>query len=140
MRSCVDEATTRHILLEIECGPRLMCDGVRRLIEQAVGSLVVNAIRYGPTTSTVGLRAVVDEAGTTEILVTDQGPGIAAEHQDRIFERFYRIDRGRSREVGGTGLGLAIVKHIARVHGGQVDVCSGIGQGTRFRITLPRVD
>ena len=117
-----------------------MCDGVRRLIEQAVGNLVVNAIRYGPTTSTVGLRAVVDEAGTTEILVTDQGPGIAAEHQDRIFERFYRIDRGRSREVGGTGLGLAIVKHIARVHGGQVDVCSGIGQGTRFRITLPRVD
>jgi two-component system phosphate regulon sensor histidine kinase PhoR len=140
VRSCIDEATTRHILLEIECSPQLMCDGVRRLIEQAVGNLVVNAIRYGPTTSTVGLRAVVDEAGTTEILVTDQGPGIATEHQDRIFERFYRIDRGRSREVGGTGLGLAIVKHIARVHGGQVDVCSGTGDGTRFRITLPRAD
>ena len=71
------------------------------------------------------------------ISVSDTGEGIMAEHLGRIFERFYRLDRGRTREVGGTGLGLAIVKHLARLHGGEVSVESDLGRGTTFRIELP---
>jgi two-component system phosphate regulon sensor histidine kinase PhoR len=69
--------------------------------------------------------------------VTDRGPGIAREHLPRLFERFYRVDRARSREMGGTGLGLAIVKHIAHVHGGRVEVESNLGKGSTFRIVIP---
>ena len=71
------------------------------------------------------------------ISVSDTGEGILPEHSDRIFERFYRTDRARSREIGGTGLGLAIVKHLARLHGGEVSVRSELGQGTTFSIVLP---
>jgi two-component system phosphate regulon sensor histidine kinase PhoR len=71
------------------------------------------------------------------ITVRDYGNGIAAEHLDRLFERFYRIDKGRSREKGGTGLGLAIVKHIALIHGGRVAIESEQGKGSMFTITLP---
>jgi len=71
------------------------------------------------------------------INVRDQGLGIPHEHLDRIFERFYRVDKARSRERGGTGLGLAIVKHIAQVHGGQVSVASTVGQGSTFTLRLP---
>jgi two-component system phosphate regulon sensor histidine kinase PhoR len=71
------------------------------------------------------------------VAVTDQGRGIEKEHFPRLFERFYRVDRDRSREMGGTGLGLAIVKHIAQVHGGGVSVDSSVGKGSTFRIHLP---
>jgi signal transduction histidine kinase len=70
--------------------------------------------------------------------VTDQGPGIEPRHQPRIFERFYRVDKARSRELGGTGLGLSIVKHIALAHGGRVEVDSAPGRGSTFRLILPR--
>jgi two-component system phosphate regulon sensor histidine kinase PhoR len=72
----------------------------------------------------------------TECVVIDQGPGIEKEHLSRLFERFYRVDQGRSRQQGGTGLGLAIVKHIAQVHGGNVEVQSVVGEGSRFSISL----
>src|SRR5262249_33102997 len=72
------------------------------------------------------------------ILVEDTGEGIPAHHLDRLFERFYRVDRARSRELGGTGLGLAIVKHLAKAHGGEVSVKSRFGEGTVFTIELPR--
>ena len=72
------------------------------------------------------------------ITVTDTGEGIISENLKRIFERFYRVDRGRTRDVGGTGLGLAIVKHLARLHGGEVTVASTLGQGTSFTVELPR--
>jgi signal transduction histidine kinase len=73
-----------------------------------------------------------------EITVTDEGPGIPAVHHGRLFERFYRVDEARSRELGGTGLGLAIVKHLALAHGGDVRVESQVGQGSRFIVSLPR--
>ena len=74
----------------------------------------------------------------TVITVTDQGVGISREHLPRLFERFYRVDKARSRDLGGTGLGLSIVKHIAQVHGGSVSVDSLVGRGSTFRIHLPR--
>ena len=72
------------------------------------------------------------------LLLSDQGPGIAAKHLPRIFERFYRVDKARARTQGGTGLGLAIVKHIASIHGGQVEVTSQVSQGSRFSLLLPK--
>jgi two-component system phosphate regulon sensor histidine kinase PhoR len=75
--------------------------------------------------------------GGAEFFVQDNGPGIAPEHLPRLTERFYRVDRSRSRETGGTGLGLAIVKHVAQRHGGQMHVESTVGQGSTFTITLP---
>ncbi|MBU4323080.1 MAG: PAS domain-containing sensor histidine kinase, partial [Gammaproteobacteria bacterium] len=77
--------------------------------------------------------------GWGEFFVIDTGPGIAAEHIPRLTERFYRVDRSRSRETGGTGLGLAIVKHVAQRHGGQIDVHSVVGKGSTFVIALPPV-
>ena len=73
-----------------------------------------------------------------KIIVEDTGEGIPAQHHERLFERFYRVDRARSREMGGTGLGLAIVKHLARAHGGEVTVTSEVGKGSTFTIELPR--
>jgi two-component system phosphate regulon sensor histidine kinase PhoR len=75
-----------------------------------------------------------------QIMIVDTGEGIPAQYLDRLFERFYRVDRARSREVGGTGLGLAIVKHLARAHGGEVSVTSEVGKGSTFTIELPYKD
>jgi signal transduction histidine kinase len=83
------------------------------------------------------LDAQLGTDGEVHISVTDDGPGIAAEHRNRIFERFYRVDGGRSREVGGTGLGLSIVKHIAIAHGGRVEVDQAPTEGAVFSIILP---
>jgi two-component system phosphate regulon sensor histidine kinase PhoR len=108
-------------------------DRLRRIVE----NLVENAVKYTPEGGrvTVGSRAGPD--GSALLLVEDDGPGIAAEHLPRIFERFYRVDRARSRELGGTGLGLAIVRHLAEGMGTSVVVASEPGQGTRFTVTVP---
>ena len=112
-----------------------------RLVEQAISNLVDNAVKYSPPGTRVWLRAseVADEphGPWVEVVVADEGPGISPEHLHRIFERFYRVDKARSREQGGTGLGLAIVKHIALVHGGQVAAESAPGEGSTFRLSLP---
>jgi two-component system phosphate regulon sensor histidine kinase PhoR len=108
-----------------------------QLLEQAIGNLVSNAIKYSPPTTAVRILGERDAAGNIVISVIDQGPGIPSEHLSRIFERFYRVDRARSREIGGTGLGLSIVKHIALVHGGNVTVESASGKGSTFRLILP---
>lgn len=106
------------------------------LLEQAVTNLLENALKYSPAGSPVviGCSAV---SGQARVTVTDQGPGIAAEHLPRLFERFYRVDKARSRQLGGTGLGLAIVKHIAQAHGGRAEVVSEVGRGSTFTIILP---
>ncbi|QDU83577.1 Alkaline phosphatase synthesis sensor protein PhoR [Planctomycetes bacterium Pla163] len=106
------------------------------LLEQAIKNLLDNAIKYTPEGGTVAVEARVVER-TLTIDVSDDGPGIPLEHQQRIFERFYRVDSARSRAVGGTGLGLAIVKHAAALHGGQVVLESRPGAGTRFSLRIP---
>ena len=107
-----------------------------RLLEQAVVNLVDNAIKYSGEGSAVkvSLSQVGNEA---QILVSDQGLGIPKQYLSRLFERFYRVDKARSREMGGTGLGLALVKHIAYAHGGRVEVSSEIGVGSEFGLYLP---
>jgi two-component system sensor histidine kinase SenX3 len=101
-----------------------------------VANLVDNAISYSPEDTKVTIDTRLNEEAV-EIAVIDQGIGIEAKDLDRIFERFYRADRARSRDTGGTGLGLAIVKHIAVNHGGRVDVDSTVGTGSTFTIRLP---
>ncbi len=108
----------------------------RALAEQALANLVSNAIRYSAEASEVAIE-IVREGEFIRIAVQDHGPGIAAKHLPRIFERFYRVDKARARTHGGTGLGLAIVKHIAAIHGGQVEVTSQISEGSRFSLLLP---
>lgn len=111
---------------------RIACDAAR--IEEAVQNLVENALRYsGSLTVELSLEA---EGGRARISVIDRGVGIPKEHQARIFERFYRVDKARSRAIGGTGLGLAIVKHIAQLHGGEVSVVSEPGIGSTFTILI----
>lgn len=110
--------------------------GEPELITAAITNLVGNAITYSGDGVRVGV-SVRGSGDLVEVAVTDQGQGIAAEEQQRIFERFYRVDAARSRATGGTGLGLAIVKHIAENHGGQVSVWSEVGRGSTFTLRLP---
>ena len=109
----------------------------RARVTQAVANLVDNAIKYTPDGGTVTVEGEPRD-GMVAISVADTGIGIAPEHLPRIFERFYRVDQSRSRALGGTGLGLSIVKHIATSHGGDVEVNSVEGRGTRFSLLLPR--
>lgn len=106
------------------------------LLEQALGNLLDNAIAYSPEGGLVRLDVRQHEP-FVEFRVIDRGPGIAAEHLPRLFERFYRVDKARSRQSGGTGLGLAIVKHIARVHAGEAGVESTEGEGSEFWVRIP---
>jgi two-component system phosphate regulon sensor histidine kinase PhoR len=113
-------------------------------MNQVFGNLIENALKYGTAGKRIRVGARLLEAETAsnpasevEFSVQDFGPGIASEHLVRIFERFYRIDKARSRESGGTGLGLAIVKHIVLAHGGRIWVESELGSGAAFRFTLP---
>ncbi len=107
-------------------------------LQQVISNLVDNAIKYGKSSGRVVMAARLTDTGTVEFSVTDDGPGIPAEAISRVFERFYRVDKARSREQGGTGLGLAIVKHIVQSHGGEVRVTSELEQGTTFYFTLPQ--
>ena len=111
--------------------------GDRDRLRQAIGNIVSNAIKYCPPESTTTVHAVESEQGVT-ISVSDNGPGIEAVHLPRIFERFYRVDKTRSREVGGTGLGLAIVKHIVEAHGSRIIIASEIGKGTTFSFNVKK--
>jgi two-component system phosphate regulon sensor histidine kinase PhoR len=110
--------------------------GDRGQLKQVLTNLLDNAIKYTPEKGTVRLSAAGAE-GRVTVSVEDTGPGIPPEALPRIFERFYRVDKARSRELGGTGLGLAIVKHIVEAHGGSVAVESRIGEGSAFRVVLP---
>jgi two-component system, OmpR family, phosphate regulon sensor histidine kinase PhoR len=112
-----------------------------RALEGVLSNLLDNAIKYCPSGAQVRVACQAQPAdGTVRVSITDDGGGIPAEHLPRIFERFYRIDRGRARDVGGTGLGLAIVKHQVEAMGGAVKVESVVGEGTTFSFTLPLAD
>ena len=111
--------------------------GVVSEILSATSNLVSNAIRYTPVHGSIRVRVGVLPDGGIEFSVTDSGPGIAPEHIPRLTERFYRVDRSRSRDTGGTGLGLAIVKHVAQRHGGQLKIDSVPGHGSSFTLSFP---
>ena len=134
--SCGHAAAARGVALQVACDADLTCRMNAQLVEQAVTNLLDNAINYGSRGAPVAVRAR-RAAGAVLIEVTDAGSGIAPEHRERIFERFYRVDRARSRDYGGTGLGLAIVKHIAQAHDGEVSVRSSVGRGSTFTLRLP---
>jgi signal transduction histidine kinase len=110
----------------------------RLVLREAITNILDNAIKYSPRESTVDLRVRMEPKHAI-LEIADQGPGVAPEHRERIFDRFFRLDEGRSRDSGGTGLGLAIAKWAVEVHGGQIMVEDNKG-GSLFRITLPLSD
>ncbi len=134
---CEPKAQAKEIAIELHCPPELTCRLNVLLFEQAVINLIDNAVNYSPAKAAVHVRAGSGQDEIT-VAVQDVGCGIPAEHIPRLFERFYRVDKARSRQVGGTGLGLAIVKHVVQEHGGHVTVASKVGQGSTFTIHLPR--
>lgn len=130
------KAAAQNVRLENRVDPEVTVYADARRLEQMLTNLIDNAIKFSREHGTV---VISHESGTRDrILVQDNGDGISAQHLERVFERFYRIDRARSRDLGGTGLGLAIVKHIALLHGGEVTVTSELGKGSTFTIHLPK--
>jgi two-component system phosphate regulon sensor histidine kinase PhoR len=115
----------------------MQCLGQRGELQSAMSNLLANALRYTPAGGTVRVSWRIGAQGEGIYAVTDNGPGIAPEHLPRITERFYRVDRSRSRETGGTGLGLSIVKHVVQRHGGELRIESRLGQGSTFSVVLP---
>lgn len=111
--------------------------GVSSELLSAMSNLVSNAIRYTPSGGSIHVRALLLSDGRAEFFVQDAGPGIASEHIPRLTERFYRVDRSRSRDTGGTGLGLAIVKHVVQRHGAELKIESALGKGSTFSIIFP---
>lgn len=134
---CGPRADERSITIEVDSPPRLGAEVNAPLLEQALINLVDNALKYSEPGGRVVVAVAPTVDGMLEWIVRDQGSGIGAEHLPRLFERFYRVDKGRSRRLGGTGLGLSIVKHIVQAHGGTVAVESTPGVGSTFRVLLP---
>ncbi|MCJ8499080.1 ATP-binding protein [Desulfatitalea alkaliphila] len=133
---CRRQAEEKAIRVVVDCPEGVKAFVDRPLMEQALFNLLDNAIKYSPADSVVTVSAAPAEQ-QVRICFQDQGLGIPRHHLPRLFERFYRVDKARSRQMGGTGLGLAIVKHIVQAHGGQVDVESREGAGSIFTIRLP---
>lgn len=129
-------AEGRHEIVALDCPDAGVC-GNRGEWLSAMSNLLSNAVRYTPAGGRIEAGWRLRPDGGVEFSVCDTGPGIAAEHLPRLTERFYRVDRSRSRETGGTGLGLAIVKHVAQRHGGQMQVHSEVGKGSTFTIAVP---
>ena len=152
VRSLVGEAESRlgpaadqaGIKIRVDVPGDLVLHGDRRQLVSALFNLLDNAVKYSPEDSEIVVEAVVvgggeiDPEGTVRLTVGDEGIGVPRRDLDRIFERFYRVDRARSRRTGGTGLGLAIVRHVASNHGGEVRVESTEGVGSEFTLVLPR--
>ena len=138
IRVCGDKAERRRIGIALRCNERFTVVANPVLLEQAVINLVDNAVKFSQEGETVTVEAR-RELGSLDIAVSDRGIGIPQKDLPRIFERFYRVEKARSRDLGGTGLGLAIVKHIALSHKGEVLVESTLGEGTTFTIRLPDV-
>jgi two-component system sensor histidine kinase SenX3 len=136
LHRCRLVAESADIRITVDPPSGLLLDGDATLLVTALSNLVDNAVSYSPPGSPVSVsRRLAD--GFVEIAVTDRGLGIASEHQERVFERFFRIDQARSRATGGTGLGLAIVKHVAANHGGDVQLWSRPGTGSTFTLRVP---
>ena len=125
----------RHTI-EVNVDDTTRLRGAAEELRSAFGNLLTNAVRYTPAGGTVSVTLMIDDQGAT-FSIADTGPGIAPEHLPRLTERFYRIDKSRSRETGGTGLGLAIVKHVLARHGGRLEIESELGKGSTFHAILP---
>ncbi|MFM7013924.1 MAG: sensor histidine kinase, partial [Actinomycetota bacterium] len=142
--SVISDAVERNEQLANSRGIRILADqkpgikvfGNRDMLTMAIRNLVENAVVYSEPGSQVGIGTSLQD-GVVSIAVTDSGVGISAEDQERIFERFYRVDPSRSRETGGTGLGLSIVKHVAKIHRGEIKLFSQLGVGSTFTLRLP---
>jgi two-component system phosphate regulon sensor histidine kinase PhoR len=132
------KAREREIKVILNCSNKIVIMANSRLLKQAIGNLLDNAIKYSEPGTAVEVEAARN-SDEVIVKVRDHGGGITPEHLPRLFERFYRVDKGRSRDLGGTGLGLAIVKHIAQAHGGRVTVESTLGKGSVFTLRLPKV-
>ncbi len=135
---CAQRAAEKNITIRVECSEDLTAIVNPPLIEQALINLIGNAVKYSANGKTVVVSARTERGGVV-LSVKDHGYGIEKEHLERLFERFYRVDKGRSRQEGGTGLGLSIVKHIAQAHGGTVSVQSRYGEGSTFSVFIPAV-
>lgn len=138
VRNDAEALSQGHHALNFEIASPANLMGEEREVLSAFSNLVSNAIRYTPDVGTVTAKWSVNNQGQGEFSVTDTGPGIASEHLSRLTERFYRVDRSRSRDTGGTGLGLAIVKHIANRHQAQLLIESSPGKGSTFTLRFPR--
>jgi len=132
-----DLAKGKGIAIDIAQSADVSVVADRDAIHQVFANLIDNALKYGSGNKNILLGAVETQTGNVEFYVKDSGPGISSEHLPRLFERFYRVDKARSREAGGTGLGLAIVKHIVLNHGGEAGVTSELGHGSTFWFRLP---
>jgi len=136
--SLAAKAAAQNVTLKNNVEPEVMVYADERRLEQMLTNLIDNGIKFSREHGTVAINY---ESGTRDkILVQDNGDGIPSQHLERLFERFYRVDRARSRDMGGTGLGLAIVKHLALLHRGEVTVTSELGKGTTFIIHLPKAE
>jgi two-component system, OmpR family, phosphate regulon sensor histidine kinase PhoR len=133
---CEHRASEGKVDIRVDCPADLCARANPQLLEQAICNLLDNAIKFSEVEGVVSIEAE-GQGDNLVIAVRDTGAGIAAEHLARIFERFYRVDKGRSRDFGGTGLGLAIVKHIVQAHGGSVGVDSTVGKGSTFTVFIP---
>jgi two-component system phosphate regulon sensor histidine kinase PhoR len=133
---CAESIREKAIDVQLSCESDLSGRIAANLLEQAGVNLLDNAIKYSPEKSIIQIKALIVD-GEIQICFKDKGMGIARKHLPRLFERFYRVDKARSRKLGGTGLGLAIVKHIAQAHGGSVSVESELGKGSTFTLHLP---
>jgi two-component system phosphate regulon sensor histidine kinase PhoR len=131
-------AADKNIEITASLGQEVWIHGDDSQIGLLVRNLLENAIRYTPEDGHIGIEVTQDENDAI-VRVRDDGMGIPRDAQARVFERFYRIDRARSRDRGGTGLGLAIVKHVAELHGGRVDLESNLGEGSTFTARFPRM-
>src|SRR5262249_15261469 len=136
LERCRLAAESANIRITADPPSGLLLRGDATLLITALSNLLDNALSYSPPGSPVSISRRL-EGGYVEIAVTDRGLGIEPEHQQRVFERFFRIDQARSRSTGGTGLGLAIVKHVAANHGGEVHLWSKPGTGSTFPLRIP---
>lgn len=136
IQTCEHNARERGVTIRLACSSAPEANVNAALLEQAVVNLIDNAIKFSEAGKSVDVSALMQN-DRVQIVVRDSGTGIDREHMPRLFERFYRVDAGRSRKQGGTGLGLAIVKHIAQAHAGSVEVESQLGVGSTFYINLP---
>jgi two-component system, OmpR family, phosphate regulon sensor histidine kinase PhoR len=134
--ACETQVTAKNINVSLSCPDDLVARINPPLLEQAIVNLIDNAAKYSDAETAIEIVATQDNSAIS-ISVCDHGVGIASEHLPRLFERFYRVDKARSRAEGGTGLGLAIAKHIVLAHGGSISVDSRVGKGSMFTIYLP---